>query len=269
LENRAGKEKKMNYQMIQATISENGICTLKLNRPEVRNALVLKMREELKDFFTEIQYKDEVKAIILTGEGKTFSSGGDLSALSEVDAVTGRMRMLASHELIRSILNLEKPVIAAINGAASGAGASLALACDLVIASRSTVIVQSFTKVGLIPDLGCMYFLPKLIGRQRALEFMFLGEKITAEQAQAIGMINRVVDDERLLEEANKLALQLSEGPQMALGFIKKLVNRSVTTDLDESLELEGFAQAMCFESADFKEGVQAFFDKRKPVFNR
>ena len=258
----------MIYENIDVTI-ENGICTVKLNRPEVRNALVLEMRQELKDVFTAVKQNDEVKVIILTGEGKAFSAGGDLSALKEVDAVSGRKRLQAGHEMIHSIVNLEKPVIAAINGVAAGAGVSLAVACDIIIASRSAAFIQSFAKVGLIPDLGAIHFLPKLIGRHRALELMFLGEKVSAEQAQNIGMINRVVEDEQLMDEVYRLALQLAEGPDMALGFMKKLVNRSVLADLDETLELEGFAQAMCFESKDFKEGVQAFFEKRKPVFNQ
>ncbi|MFJ8259302.1 enoyl-CoA hydratase/isomerase family protein [Peribacillus asahii] len=258
----------MIYENIDVT-TENGVCTVKLNRPEVRNALGLEMREELKDFFTSVKQNDEVKVIVLTGEGKAFSAGGDLSALKEVDAVSGRKRLQAGHEMIHSIVNLEKPVIAAINGVAAGAGVSLAVACDMVIASRSASFIQSFAKVGLIPDLGGIHFLPKLIGRHRALELMFLGEKVSAEQAHDIGMINRVVEDERLMDEVHTLALQLAEGPDMALGFMKKLVNRSVLADLDETLELEGFAQAMCFESKDFKEGVQAFFEKRKPVFNQ
>lgn len=258
----------MIYENIDVTI-ENGICTVKLNRPEVRNALVLEMRQELKDVFTAVKQNDEVKVIILTGEGKAFSAGGDLSALKEVDAVSGRKRLQAGHEMIHSIVNLEKPVIAAINGVAAGAGVSLAVACDIIIASRSAAFIQSFAKVGLIPDLGAIHFLPKLIGRHRALELMFLGGKVSAEQAQNIGMINRVVEDEQLMDEVYRLALQLAEGPDMALGFMKKLVNRSVLADLDETLELEGFAQAMCFESKDFKEGVQAFFEKRKPVFNQ
>jgi len=258
----------MIYENIDVTI-ENGICTVKLNRPEVRNALVLEMRQELKDIFTAVKQNDEVKVIVLTGEGKAFSAGGDLSALKEVDAVSGRKRLQAGHEMIHSIVNLEKPVIAAINGVAAGAGVSLAVACDMIMASRSAAFIQSFAKVGLIPDLGAIHFLPKLIGRHRALELMFLGGKVSAEQAQNIGMINRVVEDEQLMDEVYRLALQLAEGPDMALGFMKKLVNRSVLADLDETLELEGFAQAMCFESKDFKEGVQAFFEKRKPVFNQ
>ncbi len=247
----------------------NGICTVTLNRPEVRNVMSLEMREELKDFFIEVKNHDEVKAIILTGEGKAFSAGGDLSALKNIDAISGRKRLQAGHELIRAILNLEKPVIAAVNGVAAGAGVSLAVACDIIIASQSTFFIQSFVKVGLIPDLGSIYFLPKLVGRHRALEFMYLGEKVAAEQAQAIGLINKVVEDDVLLEEANNLAEKLSKGPKLALGLMKKFVNRSVCDDLDELLELEALGQSLCFESAEFKEGVNAFFEKRKPVFNQ
>lgn len=259
----------LSYQSIQVTTAENGVCTVKLNLPEVRNVLGHKMREELKDFFNEVKNNDGVKVIVLTGEGNAFSAGGDLSALKGLDAVSGRKRLQLGHEMIRSIVTLEKPVIAAVNGVAAGAGVSLAVACDMIIARQSAVFIQSFSKVGLIPDLGSIYFLPRLIGRQRALELMFLGEKISAEQAQAIGIVNRVIEDELFTDEVYKLANQLAEGPQMALGLMKKLVNRSLLNDLDQSLELEGFAQALCFESENFKEGVNAFFEKRKPIFNQ
>ena len=259
----------MSYESIQVTTTGNGVCTVKLNRPEVRNALGLVMREELKTFFTEVKNNDDVKVIILTGEGTAFSAGGDLSALKEVDAVTGRKRLQVGHEMITSIVNLEKPVIAAVNGAAAGAGVSLAVACDMIIAKQSALFIQSFSKVGLIPDLGSIYFLPRLIGRHRALELMFLGEKISSEQAQAIGIVNRVIEDEQFTKEVEKVAKELAEGPQMALGLMKKLVNSSVLNDLSQSLELEAFAQGMCFESENFKEGVKAFFEKRKPVFNQ
>jgi 2-(1,2-epoxy-1,2-dihydrophenyl)acetyl-CoA isomerase len=258
----------VNEKNIQVT-TENGICTIKLNRPEVRNALGLEMREELREFFTTVKNDDQINVIVLTGEGKAFSAGGDLSALQEVDAISGRKRLQAGHEMIHSILDLEKPVIAAVNGAAAGAGVSLALACDMIVASRSSFFIQSFIKVGLIPDLGSIHFLPRLIGRQRALELMFLGEKITADQALHIGLINRVVDDESFNDEVHSLASMLAEGPDLALGLTKKLVNRTVLADIQETLELEGFAQGMCFETENFKEGTQAFFEKRKPRFNQ
>ena len=246
---------------------ENKVCVVTLNRPEIRNALGQEMREELRGFFTSIKDNDEVKVIIITGEGKAFSAGGDLSALKTVDAVSGRRRLQAGHEMIHSILNLEKPVIAAVNGIAAGAGSSLALACDLIVATHSTSFIQSFIKVGLIPDLGSIYFLPRLIGRHRALELMLAGGKISADQAQKMGVINRIVPDDLLLEEAHSLAATLAEGPAIAMGLTKRLTNKSILAEISETLELEGFAQGMCFETEDFKEGVNAFFEKRKPQF--
>ncbi|MCU9594433.1 enoyl-CoA hydratase-related protein [Caldibacillus thermolactis] len=259
----------MNYQSIKVAKREDGVAIVKFNRPEVRNALGLEMRQDLIDFFSTAKHDPDIKSIILTGEGKVFSAGGDLSTMKDIDAVSGRERLQYGHELIRSIVNIEKPVIAAINGAAAGAGISIALACDMIVACQSTVFIQSFVKVGLVPDLGAIYFLPRLIGRHRALEFMFLGEKVTAEQAHELGIVNKVVDDHLLMEEAEILATRLAEAPNLAIGLMKKLVNRSVLAELDETLELEGFAQGLLFESDNFKEGVQAFFEKRKPIFNK
>ncbi len=225
------------------------------------------MREELTSFFNSIKDNDEVKVIILTGEGKAFSAGGDLSALRDIDAVSGRTRLQAGHKLIHSILDLEKPVIAAVNGVAAGAGVSLALACDIIVASVSTTFIQSFIKVGLVPDLGSIHFLPRLIGRHRALEMMLIGEKVSADEALKLGIINRTVSDESLLEEAHSLASRLAEGPAIAMGLTKKLTNRTILANINDTLELEGLAQGMCFETEDFKEGVQAFFEKRQPRF--
>ena len=258
----------LSYQNIQVT-TNNGICIVKMNRPEVRNALGLEMREELRDFFIKAKNQIEIKVIVLTGEGKAFSAGGDLQALKQVDAVSGRKRLQSGHELINAMLNLEKPIIAAINGVAAGAGVSLAVASDIIIAKRSVRFIQSFINVGLIPDLGAIHLLPRLIGRHRALELMFLGEKISAEQAQAIGLINRVVEDDQFTDEVETLARRLADSPDMALGIMKKLVNRSVLSDINETMELEGFAQGLLFESENFKEGVNAFFEKRKPQFNQ
>jgi 2-(1,2-epoxy-1,2-dihydrophenyl)acetyl-CoA isomerase len=225
------------------------------------------MREELTSFFNTVKDNDEVKVIILTGEGKAFSAGGDLNALKDIDAVSGRTRLQAGHRLIHSILDLEKPVIAAVNGVAAGAGFSLALACDIIVASESTSFIQSFVKVGLIPDLGSIYFLPRLIGRHRALEMMLIGDRVSADEAMKVGIINRIASDELLLSEANALASTLAEGPAIAMGLTKKLTNRTILADINDSLELEGLAQGMCFETEDFKEGVQAFFEKRQPQF--
>lgn len=256
------------YETIE-TVSENGICTVRLNRPERKNALDLQMRTELRNFFLSVREDEQVKIIILTGEGDVFSAGGDLSASQGIRAAAGRKRLQTGHELITAILQLEKPVIAAINGTAAGAGISLALACDLVYAARNARFIQSFVKVGLIPDLGAALLLPILIGRHRALELMYSGKSISAEEAFNMGMVNQVTDEADLIEEVHTAARGLIEGPHTAMGYMKKIVNQSVLSEISKTMELESFAQAVCFESKDFKEGAEAFFEKRKPVFNK
>lgn len=256
----------MNYENIAVT-TETGISLVTLNRPEKRNAFSNGMRVELQHFFHKAKHDDSVKVIVLTGAGPAFCAGGDLSTMEKVDVVTGRKRILEGQELLLQMLNLEKPIIAALNGTAAGAGVSIALASDIIIASRSAKLIQSFVKVGLVPDLGALYLLPALVGRHRALEMTLLGEAVSAVEGKEIGIINRVVDDEKLLTEAKKVARQLAEGPRTSIGFIKKLVNRSSLTNLNDSLELEAFAQGVCFETEDFQEGVRAFFEKRMPEF--
>lgn len=201
------------YENIKVEM-KNNVCVVTLNRPELRNALGQEMREELRSFFTSIKDNDEVKVIILTGEGKAFSAGGDLSALKTVDTESGRKRLQAGHEMIHSILELEKPVIAAVNGIAAGAGSSLALACDLIVATHSTIFIQNFIKVGLI----------------------LAGGKISADQAEKMGVIYRIVPDDLLLEEALSLAATLAEGSAIAMGITKKLTNRSVMQKLVKNL---------------------------------
>lgn len=257
----------MSFQHIETAV-ENHICFIKLNRPEIRNALVPEMRKELIELFQQIEQDHDVKAIILTGEGNTFSAGGDLSGLKNQDAISGRNRLKGGQELIQAILNLEKPVIAAVNGAAAGAGFSLALACDMVYAARSAFFIQSFVKVGLVPDLGAIHFLPRLIGPHRAKELMFMGDRISADRAYQLGLLNDIVDDHSLLDRVFSVAAKLAEGPSISIGLTKRLVNRNVNAGLDETLELEAFAQGFCFETEDFQEGVHAFFSKRSPQFN-
>ncbi|PIC63621.1 enoyl-CoA hydratase [Sporosarcina sp. P13] len=255
------------YKYITVQVKDR-VSVVKLNQPEVRNALSPEMREEIRSFFTEVKTDSDVKVIVLTGEGKAFSAGGDLRSLKGITAEAGRKRLQAGHDMIYSVLNLEKPVIAAVNGVAAGAGVSLALACDVVIMSDSSTFIQSFVKVGLIPDLGSLYFLPSLIGRHRALELMLTGGKLTADQALDMGIANHVVPSEKLQEQVQSIASELAKGPALAMGLTKRVANRSVLDEIGKTLELEGFAQAMCFESVDFKEGTDAFFEKRTPVFS-
>lgn len=258
----------MSYERLEVHI-ENGVGTIRLNRPENRNAMVPALRTELLQVMAEWQQDDQIRAIILTGEGKAFCAGGDLASMSNpVSAQTGREKLKLSHELILAILQMQKPVIAAVNGAAAGAGFSLVLACDLVVAARSAFFVQSFVNVGLVPDLGSVYFLTQLLGHHRAKELMLVGERISAEQGQQLGFVNRVVEDEQLMTQARAIAEQMARGPSLAISLTKDLVNQTMMASLRESLELEAFAQGLCLQSDDVKEGVQAFFEKRKPQFS-
>ncbi|MCU6598965.1 enoyl-CoA hydratase-related protein [Peribacillus frigoritolerans] len=257
----------MAYKSIVTTV-ENKICLIKMNRQETRNA-ISDVLEELKERFREIENDNQVKAVILTGEGKAFSAGGNVKNMKGGrDAIDMRIRMKASQELVQLMLNLEKPIIAAVNGAAAGAGVSLALACDLVIAANSAFFIQSFIKIGALPDLGIIHFLTQLVGPLRAKELMLLGEKITSEQALQLGLINEVVSDGSLLDRSYAVAAKLAEGPGIAIGLTKKLVHRSANINLDEILELEAFGQGLCFQSEDLIEGVDAFLEKRSPQFN-
>ncbi|ARD47973.1 enoyl-CoA hydratase [Sporosarcina sp. P37] len=254
------------YEAISVHV-ENGVCTVTLNRPEIKNALVQEMRDELMEFFSVVGSDDDVKTIVLTGKESVFSAGGDLKALQNLNSTQVRNRLKTSQGLIRSILNLEKPVIAVVNGVATGAGFSLAVACDIIYAAKSAVFIQGFIKIGVVPDMGSLYFLPRLIGRHRAMEMMLLGEKVQAEQMQKLGVVNAVHEDDSVLDEALITARKLAASPRLAMGLTKRLTNSSVLSDIEDTFELEAFAQGMCFESDDFKEGVQSFFEKRKPVF--
>ena len=223
---------------------ENGICVITLNRPEVRNALLTELREDLKDQIKKLQYDHDVKVIILTGEGSVFSAGGDLKALKNMNAIEGRKRLKAGHDLILSMVNIEKPIIAAVNGPAVGAGFSLALACDFIIASDSAVFSQKFSKRGAVPDLGSAYFISQLVGPYLAKRLMLLAEDIPAKKAYEWQIVSEVVSPEHLMDSAYSLANQLAMGPGIANGFTKSLVNKSVYGNLQEVLELEAFAQA-------------------------
>lgn len=246
---------------------KNGVCILTLNKPEVRNALLTDMRVELTSHIKRIQNDEETKAIIITGEGAVFSAGGDLKSLQDVRTVDGRKRVKAGHELILSMLGLEKPIIAAVNGPAIGAGFSLALACDIIISTDTATFTQSFSKVGVIPDLGSTFFLSQLVGPYLAKRLMLTGETISAQKAYDLQIVSELFNSEQLLDEAHSLGQKLASGPSIANGLTKLLVNRSVYHNFQEVLELEAFSQGICFGTNDFQEGVASFFEKRSPVF--
>ncbi|MDL2268682.1 enoyl-CoA hydratase/isomerase family protein [Desulfosarcina sp. OttesenSCG-928-A07] len=242
------------------------IATVTLNLPEKLNALDLVMREELKVAFLEFSKAVDVKAVVITGAGRAFCAGGDITTMQTVTAPAGRDRLKNVQQLVRALTTLEKPVIAAVNGPAIGAGFNIALACDMILASEKAKFSQSFVKIGLIPDMGGFYLLPMRIGVHRAKDLMMTGRTIDAKEAESMGLINRLVASEVLMDEAVTVAKTMAGGASRALSMIKSALNRW-PTDLETFLEIEANMQAVCFETRDFKEGMRAFLEKRPPVF--
>ncbi|HEX8652406.1 MAG TPA: enoyl-CoA hydratase-related protein [Pyrinomonadaceae bacterium] len=261
----------MSYKTIQFEMQASvGVMTL--NRPASLNALTAAVGEELLRALKEAR-EQGARAIILTGAGRAFCAGGDLREMQKVAEENGRveaffdepLRLL--NECIMQIRRSPVPVIAAVNGVASGGGCNLALACDLVLAAESARFNQAFVRVGLTPDCGGTHILPRLIGSRRATELLMTGEIIEARRAAEIGMINSVVADDELMTEAYRLAARLANAPTMALGRIKELLEASATNELSEQLELERKMQLKSGQTEDFKEGVAAFIEKRPPKF--
>ena len=245
---------------------KNHIAKISLNIPETKNALNLEVREDLLEILTALRDDDSVNVVILTGTGAAFCAGGDLGTMEDVTPVAGRIRLKKGQRLIKAMVELEKPIIAAINGTAAGAGVSLALASDILIASETARFVISFTRVGLIPDWGQYYFLPLRVGITKTKELMLTGDPIDAKEAARIGLINRVVPHERLEEEVNSFAERLAHGPTQSYAMIKAALNRWPAS-LETFLEMESVMQAVAFNSDDFEEGRRAFFEKRAPRF--
>jgi 2-(1,2-epoxy-1,2-dihydrophenyl)acetyl-CoA isomerase len=246
----------------------NGVCEIKLNRPEVFNSFNRSMALNLQKALDECELNDEVRVILISGEGKAFCAGQDLG--EAVDPEGPELTTIVEEHynpIILRIRNIEKPIIAAVNGVAAGAGANIALACDITIAKKSASFIQAFSKIGLIPDSGGTFFLPRIIGMQKALALMFTGDKIMAEQAEQMNMIYKAVDDDQFEEEVKKFAENLAIMPTRGLGLTKKAVNQSMTNDLAQQLAVEGVLQTEAGETYDFREGVNAFLEKRKPVF--
>ena len=245
---------------------ENRIAKINLNIPETMNALSLDVRLELLDVFTGVRDDDSIRVVVLTGSGKAFCAGGDIRTMEGVTAVAGRLRLKEGQRLIKAMNELEKPIIAAINGVAAGAGLSIALASDILIASERAKFILSFVKVGLVPDWGEFYFLPLRVGIARAKELMFSGDDIDAKEAERIGLINKVVPHEKLEEEALSLATRLARGPSQAYAMIKSALNMWPAS-LGAFLELESAMQGIALSSQDADEGRSAFLEKRKPTF--
>ncbi len=251
---------------------EGGVATVTLNRPDRLNAFTPVMNKEIEDAFKMAEKDAEVRSVILTGAGKAFCAGEDLTNLkpiyeSEQSPSLGKELQARHNPMILRVYSLEKPVIAAVNGAAAGAGMSLALACDLRIASEKASFHEAFVRVGLAPDSGFSYFTPRLIGIAKAKEFAYFGEGIDAKEAERIGIVNRVVPPEELMKAAREWGSKLAQGPTRAIALTKRAFNRSFVTELPEALEYEAYLQEMASRSHDHREGVRAFYEKRQPVF--
>ncbi|MFM1884250.1 MAG: hypothetical protein RL168_434 [Bacteroidota bacterium] len=247
---------------------ENGVLRIALNRPTSYNAFNREMALALQSLLDAAEANDQVRAILLTGEGKAFCSGQDLGEAID-PAGPGLDRILNEHynPLVLKMRRVLKPIVVAVNGVAAGAGANLALAGDIVVASENATFIQAFSKIGLIPDTGGTLTLPRLVGPAKALAWMLLGDKVSAQEAERSGMIYKVFSPETFLEEAWKLAESLAQAPTQAFALTKQAVNASTFAGLEEQLELERALQNQAGATHDFKEGVAAFLEKRAPRF--
>ncbi len=249
----------------------DGVLTLTLNRPDVLNAVTDTMLKELQDALRGAERDAAVRCIVLTGAGRGFCSGQDLNSRGE--SSDGRRLSVGEHlregynPVVRRIRTIEKPVIAAVNGVAAGAGANLALACDLRIASEAAMFVQAFVKIGLVPDAGGTIFLPLLVGLGKAAELAFTGDRIGAEEAHRLGLVNQVVPADVLMEKTHELAARLAALPTRAIGLTKRAFNRAVMPDLEAIFDYEADMQELASRTRDHQEGVAAFRERRTPNF--
>ncbi len=248
---------------------ENQVAYITLNRPEVFNSFNREMALSLQSIMDDCETNPQVRAIVLTGNGKAFCAGQDLKEVTDQELNPGFKKILEEHynPIITRIRTIKKPIIAAVNGVAAGAGANIALACDIIVAHDKVSFIQAFSLIGLVPDSAGTFFLPRLIGFQKASALAMLGDKIGAEEAEKMGMIYKCVSLEEFDETINKLAVKLASMPTKALGFIKELFNHSMTNTLEEQLALESKLQIEAAQSEDYAEGVAAFIEKRKPNF--
>jgi 2-(1,2-epoxy-1,2-dihydrophenyl)acetyl-CoA isomerase len=256
------------------TVSTAGsVCTITLNRPDSLNSFNDQLTTELARAIGQLRDDAGIRCVVITGAGRAFSSGQDLGDLKKKYTNPDHVPHLAEdlrrryNPVIFGLQSMKKPVIAAVNGVAAGAGLSLALACDLRIASEKASFIEVFVNVGLVPDSGSTFFLPRLVGLGKALEMCFTGDKVSAEQALALGLVNRVVPAEQLLPATNELAVRLASLPTQAIGLMKRLLYQSTHSNLEAMLEAEALAQETAGLSADHREGVLAFFEKRPPRF--
>ncbi len=249
---------------------ENQIAFINLNRPDVFNSFNREMAFLMQDTLDICANDSNVRAIVITGNGKAFCAGQDIGEITNPELNPGFRKILDDHynPIIKKIRSIEKPIIGAMNGVAAGAGANIALACDIVLASENASFIQAFSKIGLIPDSAGTFFLPRLIGIQKATALIMLGDKVTAQEAESLGMIYKYFPAENFEDEVLKMATTLANMPTKALGLTKRLMNQSITNNLEQQLQLESDLQIEASSTNDYSEGVAAFVEKRKPVFN-
>lgn len=246
----------------------NGVCELKLNRPDVFNSFNKAMAMALQTALDDCEKNPEVRAIVISGEGKAFCAGQDLAEATDPNGPELKSIVKDHYNpIIRRIREIEKPIIAAVNGVAAGAGANIALACDITFAKESASFIQAFSKIGLIPDSGGTFFLPRIVGMQKAMALMMTGDKVGAKEAESMNMIYKSVPDDAFEETVNQFAAKLAQMPTRGLGLTKKAVNQSLANTLDEQLNVEEQLQTEAGQTHDFNEGVAAFLEKRKPDF--
>lgn len=259
----------MEYKFIKFTL-ENSVAVITLNRPEVLNSFNIPMAKEVQDALTKCEEKNSIRAVVITGEGRAFSAGQDLAEAAPKDeplADPGKFLEESYNPIIKQIYEIEKPVVAGVNGVAAGAGANIALACDIVVASEKASFVQAFSKIGLIPDSGGTYFLPRLIGLQKASALMMLGDKLTAEEAEKLGMIYKVYKEDEFEANLKTLSSKLAEMPTRGLALTKKALHQAMNNNFYRQLNVEKELQIEAGKTNDYKEGVSAFLEKRKPNF--
>jgi len=260
----------MDYKCLLYKVDDR-IATLTLNRPERLNALGDTLRDDLFDALAKAAADADVGAIVITGAGRGFCSGGDVKSMSEREnqappPVSERFAPMRDKTIL-AMRDCPKPIIAAVNGAAAGAGMNLALACDMRIASTAAKFSQAFVKRGLAPDWGGTWFLPRVVGTGKAMELILTGDSIDAQLALQLGIVNAVVEPGELMAAANKLASRIANGPPVAIALAKRAIYHGEGVDLRSGLEFETFAQTLCRQTEDSKEGVKAFMEKRAPVF--
>tara|TARA_B110000093_G_C12925079_1_gene390904 strand:+ start:177 stop:947 length:771 start_codon:yes stop_codon:yes gene_type:complete len=246
----------------------DGVGKITLNRAEKYHSFVREMALQLQDVLDICKEDENVRAILITAEGKAFCAGQDLGEATDPNGPE-LTQIVQEHynPIIRKIRNIKKPVVAAVNGVAAGAGASIAICCDIVVATESASFIQAFSKIGLIPDSAGTFFLPRLVGMQKATALMMTAESVSAKDAEEMGMIYKVFPDDKFVEESWKLVSKLAKMPTKGLGLTKQLLNASYSNNLEQQLELEDKCQTIAGNSSDFKEGVNAFLEKRKANF--